>query len=113
MEREHFYNNEVAYLLRDAPANIIVGGDFNCVLQTADTTGHCTYSSVLAGLVQGFDLRDVWRQHPEGRVYTQYSPTGAIRIDPFYATKNMLGRKIAAKTVAAVFTDHHAVMLRL
>jgi exonuclease III len=37
-EREHFYNNELAYLLRDTPTNILLGGDFNCVLETGDTT---------------------------------------------------------------------------
>jgi len=31
-EREQFYNSELAYLLRNAPENIILGGDFNCIL---------------------------------------------------------------------------------
>ena len=31
-EREGFYNNELPYLLRASPSNMIVGGDFNCVL---------------------------------------------------------------------------------
>jgi hypothetical protein len=56
-EREHFYNSELAYLLKDAPAKIPLGGDFKCVLETADTTGHNTYSRALAGLVQGFDMQ--------------------------------------------------------
>ena len=35
-ERERFYNSELPYLLRASPSNMIVGGDFNCVLrQTA------------------------------------------------------------------------------
>ena len=32
-EREHFYNNELPYLLRVSPSNLIVGGDFKCVLR--------------------------------------------------------------------------------
>ena len=32
-EREQIYNSELAYLLRDAPENIILGGDFNCILE--------------------------------------------------------------------------------
>jgi exonuclease III len=32
-EREEFYNSELAYLLRDAPENIILGGEFNCILK--------------------------------------------------------------------------------
>ena len=58
-EREHFYNNELAYLLRDAPANILMVGDFNCVLETADITGHYTYSTALAGPIQGFGMQDI------------------------------------------------------
>ena len=45
--------------------------------------------------------------------YTHYSSTGATQIDRFYAKKNLFERKIAAKTVVAAFTDHHAVTLRL
>jgi len=86
-EREHFYNGELAYWLRDAPVNILLGGGFNCVLDTADTTGHYNYSRALAGLVQGFELQDVWQKHSAGRVYTHYLPNGPTRIDRFYATK--------------------------
>jgi hypothetical protein len=50
---------------------------------------------------------------PAGRVYIHYSPTGAIPIDRFYATSDLFEKEIAAETVAAVFTDHHAVTLKL
>jgi exonuclease III len=112
-EREHFFNNELAYLLRNTPTNILLGGDFNCVQEPADTKGHYTYSRALAELVQGFELRDIWRQRPESPVYTHYSPTGATRINRFYTTQALRDRKIIAETVAAAFTDHHAVMLKL
>jgi len=38
-EREDFYNIELAYLLRTLSTNMIVGGDFNCVLSQTDCTG--------------------------------------------------------------------------
>ena len=38
-ERKHSYNSELAYLVRDSPSTILVGGDFNCVLDKADATG--------------------------------------------------------------------------
>jgi exonuclease III len=41
-EREYLFNNELAYLLRNTPTNILLGGDFNSVLEPADTTGHYT-----------------------------------------------------------------------
>jgi len=55
-ERERFYNNELPYLLRACPSNIIVGGDFNCVLNQTDSTGHFNYSKALNGLVRRFVL---------------------------------------------------------
>jgi hypothetical protein len=112
-EREHFYNSELAYLMRAAQVNILLGGDFNSELDTGETTGHYNYSRALAGLVHGFEMWDVWRKHPVGCAYTHYSPTGATRIDRIYATKELFDRKIAEETVAAAFTDHHAVKLRL
>jgi exonuclease III len=34
-EREQFFNTELTYILRAAPENTILGGDFNCVLEKA------------------------------------------------------------------------------
>jgi hypothetical protein len=73
-EREHFYSRELAYFSRDAPVNILLGGDFNFLLYPSDTTWHYTYSRALAGLVQGFEMQDVWQQHPAGLVYFPHSP---------------------------------------
>jgi exonuclease III len=71
-EREYFYIGEQVYLLRDAPVNILLGGGFNCVLDRADTAGHYNYIRALAGLIKGFELKDVWQKHPARRVYTHY-----------------------------------------
>jgi exonuclease III len=53
-ERETFYNNELPYLLRTPSEEIILGGDFNCVLEAKDTTGHANYSRSLAILKPWF-----------------------------------------------------------
>ena len=34
LECERFYNSELAYLLTDTSGHIILGGDFNCILET-------------------------------------------------------------------------------
>jgi exonuclease III len=41
-EREHFYNTEVPELLQSRRGKIVMGGDFNCVIDPADTSGHST-----------------------------------------------------------------------
>ena len=59
-ERERFYNNELPYLLRASPSNMIVGGDFNCVLNQTDSN----YSKTIDKLVRGFELQDMWLADP-------------------------------------------------
>ena len=63
-EREQFYNSELAYLLRDAPENIILCGDFNCILKKTNSTGTYYYSQALVELVRGFKLQDSWQGDP-------------------------------------------------
>jgi len=98
------------YLLRTAPANIILGSDSNCVQQKTDPTGHYNYSRALDELVQGFTLKDTWQADPALSVYTHYTPTGASRIDRIYTSHEMFAMKIDVETVAAAFTDHLAVV---
>jgi exonuclease III len=39
-DREQFFNLELPELLYATPPSLLIGGEFNCVLQPADTTGH-------------------------------------------------------------------------
>jgi exonuclease III len=52
--RERFYNDELPYLLRVSPSNMIIGGDFNCLLNQTDSTGHFNCSKALDRLVSAF-----------------------------------------------------------
>ena len=51
--------------------------------------------------------------NPLRTVFMHYSPMGASRIDRVYTTRNMSDKKIGVNTVAAAFTDHLTVVLRL
>jgi exonuclease III len=81
-EREAF-NNDLTFLLGSAPADILLGGDFNCILEAADSNGHGSYSRSLATLVQGYSLRDAWQARPDSHAYTQHTTHGATRIGLF------------------------------
>jgi len=80
-ERENFYTSDLIYLLQGSPSNMIVGGDFNCILNKSDTTGHFNYSKALDGLVRGLGLQDMCQAEPSRKIVTHYSPTCASRID--------------------------------
>ena len=60
LERETFFNNDLPYLLNMASGDILLGGDFKCVLNAGDSTRHGSYSRSLSTLIHGYSLRDTW-----------------------------------------------------
>jgi endonuclease/exonuclease/phosphatase family metal-dependent hydrolase len=113
LEREAFFNEDLPCILGTHFDDIILCGDFNCVLRATDATGQGVFSRSLATLVHCYALRDAWQPSPERRVYTHYTVHGASRLDRFYLTKDLLARKKSIETVAAAFTDHFTMVLRL
>jgi exonuclease III len=83
-ERERFFTSELPYLLTGASDHILLGGDFNCVLETADSTGYFNNSRQLAELVHELALADTWQGNQAQKVYTHYSVSEATRIDRIY-----------------------------
>jgi len=102
---------ELPYLLRTIPNKVIMGGDFNCTLSPADSTGKMIFSRALQELVGGLDLVDTWRVDPLNCGYTHYTGVGASRIDRIYITRNLLSNKRGIETVASAMSDHLAVVL--
>jgi exonuclease III len=112
-DREQFFNLELPELLYATPLYLLIGGDFNCVLQPADTTGHFITSRVYQGVVQGRAPTDAWNQDPRRPAFTHHSPTSATRIDRFYVSKDLAERKTGIEILPAAFTGHDAVVLCL
>jgi exonuclease III len=69
-EREAFFNNDLSLLLGASSTDIIMGGDFNCILEAADATGQGSHSRALTTLVKGYSLQDAWQAHPDRHAYT-------------------------------------------
>jgi exonuclease III len=88
-EREKFYNNEIAHLLTTNQHELILVGDFNCVIQHTDATGQNNHSRALTNLVRGLKLNDAWNARISKTVYTHYTPTGSSRIDRIYISDNL------------------------
>jgi len=86
-ERERFFNSQLPSLMTGETGHILLGGDFNCILEASDTTGGFTYSRALAELVHGPALKDTWQGKPTCKVYNHYFASGATRIDRMYATR--------------------------
>jgi len=69
-EREYFYNVEVPQLLQIGHGEIIIGSDFNCVLDPADTSGNIHTSRALTEMIRGLQLTDTWKQDPTRPAYS-------------------------------------------
>ena len=75
-EREAFFNTELIDLIPHTLTDLIMAGDFNCVLSNLDCTGHHNSSRTLERLIQGLGLVDVWDASVNRQIYTHYTPTG-------------------------------------
>jgi hypothetical protein len=112
-EREHFFTNEVTTLMPPVHRDVILAGDFNAIVDKHDSTSQNNISRALKTLISGCELCDVWdaTQNPHG--YTYYAHNAASQIDRIYVTKRLYSWKTGVERVAAAFTDHMAVVLRL
>jgi exonuclease III len=113
-ECEYFYSTELPQLRKAGLADLVIGGDFNYVTETSDTTGKFHTSRVLSEMMRELHLIDTWTQHPNRPTYTHYSSAGASRIDRIYnMSRGMMHRKAGIEILPAAFNDHNAVVLRL
>ena len=113
MEHENFYNAKVPQLLQTGHGEIIIGSDFNCVLDPADTSGHFHTSRALTEMIREPHLTDTWKQDQTRSTYTHYSNTGASRIVRIYIYRNIESRITGIDFLPAAFTDHNAVAVHL
>jgi len=110
-DREHFYNAELPYLLQAGPEDLLIGGDFNCVLHPTDTTGHFQPSRALMETVRRLVLQDAWKQNPSQPTYMHYSTNGAARLDHIYISSDLQCSKMGIEIIPAAFMDHYTVTL--
>ena len=65
-EREDFFNVEVPHLIPSNDTEMILAGNFNCVLAHEDCTGQRNFSRTLERMVHGLGLIDVRVAPPHG-----------------------------------------------
>jgi len=112
-EREKFFTHDLAYLLPPVQKDIVLAGDFNCVFSPSDCTGSPNISNALSATIKELALHDAWESPSQLPHYTQYTKSGATRIDRIYLFTPLKIRKQGIGTLIAPFSDHLAVVLRL
>jgi endonuclease/exonuclease/phosphatase family metal-dependent hydrolase len=107
------YNTDLPYLLPSYHTDIILTGDFNCVLSHADATGQRNYSRALDKLVTGLGLHEIGEQTSARPSFAHYTPRGASRLDRIYINHTLQPKNQGVAAVVAAFTDHLALVLRM
>ena len=92
---------------------MIIGGDFNCVLNPAGTTGTFQTSRSLSKIVTRLALIDTWTQDPLRPTYTHHQQHRSYTNRPPLCIPRLGAEKIRKKIIHAAITDHHAVVLRV
>jgi len=69
-ERETFFNKDILPLLPNTRTEILLAGDFSCVMTQAGTTEHTTHSKALDILIKGLNLKDTWNMTTTRHGYT-------------------------------------------
>ncbi|XP_062557853.1 uncharacterized protein LOC134222706 [Armigeres subalbatus] len=111
--REDFFNGTLAYYLRHRTANVIIAGDFNCVLRACDSSSPNTSPS-LKTAVQQLQLHDVWEKLcPRDPGFTYINRNAQSRLDRMYVSAGLRNNLQSAYTHVCCFTDHKALTVRL
>lgn len=112
--RENFFNETIAYYIRNAPDNIILGGDFNAVISAKDATGTNSHSPALQRSIKNLHLTDTWELLYRDRVeYTFIRPNASSRLDRIYISEKLKPHLRTASVHVTSFTDHKAYLIRL
>lgn len=113
-DREHFFNAILPHYVQNATRTLLIGGDFNCVVNQKDATGNNSHSSMLQKLMRAAELTDSWeilhRNHVE---FSLIRADAASRIDRILTKDNMRGQIRNAYFAATSFSDHKAYVVRM
>lgn len=105
--RATFFKEEIIYLLRKDPKNLVFGGDFNCVINSKDQVPNFNFSSELKHLITGLKLKDAWEVlNPTTVEYTYVTATSRSRIDRIYISTDLQRSLLKVETIPVYFSDH-------
>lgn len=112
--RENFFNCTCAHYLRNLSGPLILGGDFNSIVNNRDATGATPKSDMTSRLMTSLDLFDVWRElHRNQTNFTFVRGGSGSRLDRFLISKSAREHIRTIQHVVTCFSDHKAVILRM
>lgn len=111
--RENFFNATLPYYYYNATETVVIGGDFNCVVNAKDATGSNSHSPMLRRFMNASNVSDTWELlHRDQVEFSFIRPGSASRIDRILITQNMQNWLRTAYFAATAFSDHKAYVVR-
>lgn len=112
--REDFFNLTCAYYLRNCSGPIVMGGDFNSVVNQRDATGATPRSGMTSRLMTSLNLIDVWRcLRRNDTDYTFVRAGSGSRLDRFLLSRSSTDWLRTIRHAVNCFSDHKAVIMRM
>jgi exonuclease III len=115
--RDFFLNDIVPHLSKPNTNKYIIGGDFNCILDPADTRGTSkNLCHELKRMVETLSMKDIYTkfsQNYNSRQFTFHRGNSASRLDRFYASNSLFERITDLEVSPVCFSDHHAILIKL
>ena len=113
-DREDFFQNDLLYFLRHNISNLIMVGDFNCVLSSRDvSTGKETnVSKALTTVVRNLKLKDAWFATNHLPVYTYIKGDYGSRLDRIYVN-NLFNDIVNCQNIPLAMSDHAMIMMKI
>ena len=118
-ERVKFFNEMNELVNLDDDMEVIIGGDYNCTLENdIDRYKCCSSADVgqidLKYFMDSYKLEDIWRRrNPTERKYSWEGRGKLSRIDYWLVSKTMDSQITYVDYVAAPFSDHSAVNIKI
>lgn len=114
IERNEFFRQTILPYINNGHDRMIIGGDFNCILQSKDTQGRNNMCWPLQLLVENLKLKDATEiLHIQGIHYTYIGHPTSSRIDRFYMSQCIGSNLYNYKTITVSFSNHKAVIIQI
>ena len=114
VEREQLFETELIYQLTTNTDNMLMGGDWNSVLVSKDTSkpASACYSKALKHIITSFKYKDIFSVNKRKPEYTYYQKNYAARLDRIYVNK-LISSIQDTVTYPASLSDHLCVSVTL
>ena len=113
-EREEFFREKLIYYLRGNCENLILGGDFNCVISPRDVSSgnDSLVSKALMNLIKQVGFKDITKGYHKLPEYTYVKHNYGSRLDRIYV-KKFFDNIHSWSTVPVSLSDHNMVLFKL